>query len=185
MTVIAKLLERLALGVLLVGGIGMLLSMFLGTADVVGTQMLGRPVPGALEITESTMVLIVFGALTYGQIRRSHIRVELLYTRLPPRGRAALDILADLCGLLFFGLLLWQAINEAQFSMQIGEATDGLIRFPLYPARIILATGTALLLVRLVLDVIVDTQRLIDGTELEIPVDPAYADLIDLDAKKN
>ena len=26
-------------------------------------------------------------SVTYGQIRRSHIRVELLYTRLPPRGK--------------------------------------------------------------------------------------------------
>lgn len=176
---LSQVLERLALGVLLVGGVGMLLSMFLGTADVIGTQMLGYPVPGALEITESTMVLIVFGALTYGQIRRRHIRVELLYTRLPPRGRAALDILADLCGLLFFGLLLWQGINEAEFSMQIGEATDGLVRFPLYPARIILAVGTALLIVRLVLDVIVDAGHLINGTEVEVPVDPLYADLIE------
>jgi TRAP-type C4-dicarboxylate transport system permease small subunit len=183
MQLISKILERLALAVLLVGGIGMLISMFLGTADVIGTQMLSQPVPGAREITESTMVLIVFGALTYGQIRRSHIRVELLYTRLPPRGRAALDILADLCGLLFFGLLLWQAINEAEFSMQIGEATDGLIRFPLYPARIILATGTALLLVRLVLDVVVDLGHLIAGTEIEQRIDPAYADLIESDSK--
>lgn len=183
MQLISKILERLALAVLLVGGIGMLISMFLGTADVVGTQVLSQPVPGAREITESTMVLIVFGALTYGQIRRSHIRVELLYTRLPPRGRAALDILADVCGLLFFGLLLWQAINEAQFSMQIEEATDGLIRFPLYPARIILATGTALLIVRLVLDVIVDLGHLIAGTEIVQEIDPAYADLIESDSK--
>jgi TRAP-type C4-dicarboxylate transport system permease small subunit len=183
MQLISKILERLALAVLLVGGIGMLISMFLGTADVVGTQVLSQPVPGAREITESTMVLIVFGALTYGQIRRSHIRVELLYTRLPPRGRAALDILADVCGLLFFGLLLWQAINEAQFSMQIEEATDGLIRFPLYPARIILATGTALLIVRLVLDVIVDLGHLIAGTEIVQEIDPAYADLIKSDSK--
>lgn len=183
MQLISKILERLALAVLLVGGIGMLMSMFLGTADVIGTQVLSQPVPGAREITESTMVLIVFGALTYGQIRRSHIRVELLYTRLPPRGRAALDILADLCGLLFFGLLLWQAINEAQFSMQIEEATDGLIRFPLYPARIILATGTGLLLVRLVLDVIVDLGHLITGTEIAQEIDPAYADLIESDSK--
>mgnify|MGYP003700599635 FL=1 len=183
MQLISKILERLALAVLLVGGIGMLISMFLGTADVVGTQVLSQPVPGAREITESTMVLIVFGALTYGQIRRSHIRVELLYTRLPPRGRAALDILVDVCGLLFFGLLLWQAINEAQFSMQIEEATDGLIRFPLYPARIILATGTALLIVRLVLDVIVDLGHLIAGTEIVQEIDPAYADLIKSDSK--
>jgi TRAP-type C4-dicarboxylate transport system permease small subunit len=59
----------------------MMVSTFLGTADVVGTQFFGQPVHGALEITESTMVVIVFGALTYAQIRRNHIRVELFYTR--------------------------------------------------------------------------------------------------------
>ena len=185
MRVLSRLLEQLAFLVLLVGGFGMLLSMFLGTADVIGTQGFGQPVPGAREITESTMVLIVFGALAYGQIRRSHIRVELLYTRLPARGKAALYILADLCGLLFFGLLLWQAINEAQFSMQIGEATDGLIRFPLYPARIILAVGTGLLIARLALDVLVDTRHLIDGTQAEVPVDPLYADLIEQTSAKS
>ncbi|HEY9567099.1 MAG TPA: TRAP transporter small permease [Thalassobaculum sp.] len=179
MQVIARILEKLAFAVLCVGGVGVLLSMFLGTADVVGTQVFGQPVPGAREITESTMVLIVFGALTYGQIRRSHIRVELLYMRLRPRAKAALDILADVCGLLFFGLLLWQGINEAQFSLQIGESTDGLIRFPLYPARITLALGTALFIVRLALDVVVDARHLIDGTEAVVPIDPLYADLLD------
>ena len=76
---LSRIVERLALIVLLVGGLGMLFSMFLGVADIVGTQVLLIPVPGPRELTESTMVLIVFGALAYAQIRRAHIRVELLY----------------------------------------------------------------------------------------------------------
>ncbi|MGH8695184.1 MAG: hypothetical protein ACREVS_01780, partial [Burkholderiales bacterium] len=58
-------LSRLALGLLLLGTVGMLVSMVLGVADVVGTKFLDWPVPGTLEATESTMVLIVFGALAY------------------------------------------------------------------------------------------------------------------------
>lgn len=154
MRVLSLLVERVAFAVLLVGGIGMLMSMFLGVADVVGTQALNSPVPGAYEITESTMTLIVFGALAYAQIRRAHIRVELVYTHLRPRTRAALDVLADAAGLVFFGLLLWQAAIEAQYSYQINERTVGLIRFPLYPARIVLAAGTGLMLLRLALDLV-------------------------------
>ena len=37
----SRVLERFALTVLLIGGAGMLIAMFLGTADVVGTQFLG------------------------------------------------------------------------------------------------------------------------------------------------
>lgn len=175
MRTITRTVERLALAVLLVGGLGMLMSMFLGVADIVGTQILRVPVPGPKELTESTMVVIVFGALTYAQIRRAHIRVELLYLRTPPRMQAVLDVLAGLCGLVFFGLLLWQATHEAFYSLQIREATVGLIRFPLYPARFVLAAGTGLLVLRLALDVIQDVPRIVTGAPPEIS-DPSMSD---------
>ena len=162
---LTHLLEPVALGILLVGGLGLIISTFLGTADVVGTQMFGVPVPGATEITESTMVLIVFGALTYTQIRRSHIRVELLYMRAGARGQAAMDVFASLMAVLFFSLLLWQATNEALFSIKIDEATFGLVRMPLWPARIVLAAGTALLILQLLLDLVADLDRLVEGGE--------------------
>ena len=159
-------LERFALIILLVGGVGLLMSMFLGVGDVVGTQVLQQPLPGARELTESTMVLIVFGALTYAQIQRSHIRVELLYTRMGPRVQAAMDVITDLAAIIFFGLLCWQAVNEVFISWEIGEATVGLIRFPLYPARIILAVGTGLLIVRLIIDMFSDIRRIATGDPL-------------------
>ena len=160
------LLERLALVILLIGGVGLMASMFLGVGDVVGTQVLQQPLPGARELTESTMVLIVFGALTYAQIQRSHIRVELIYTRMGPRTQAAMDVATDVAAIVFFGLLFWQAVNEVKISLEIGESTVGLIRFPLYPARIILAAGTGLLILRLVLDMFVDLRRVATGEPL-------------------
>lgn len=166
---LSAILEYLAVATLLVGGLGLIMSMFLGVGDVVGTQMLHTPLPGARELTESTMVLIVFGALTYAQIQRSHIRVELLYTRMGPRTQAFMDVAADLAALLFFSLLLWQAINEALISIEFGEATVGLIRFPLYPARIILAAGTALLILRLLIDLADDARRIRTGAPAAAP----------------
>ena len=166
---VGRVLERFALAVLLIGGAGMLTAMFIGTADVVGTQFFGWPVPGAKEITESTMVLIVFGALTYAQIRRSHIRVELVYTHTGPRVQAAMDVVADLVAIVFFGLLFWQAVNEAAFSWQIDESADGLIRFPLYPAGWILVAGVGFLIAQLVLDLITDLPRLRSGAPAKSP----------------
>lgn len=168
MKTLSEALRRIALAVLLLGGVGTMAAMFLGTVEVIGTQMLRTPVPGALELTESTMVLIVFGALTYAQIRRNHIRVELIYTQMGPRVRAAMDVFSDLAAIVFFSLLLWQSYNEAVYSWEIGEATVGLIRFPLYPARIILCLGTALLILQLILDIIVDIRRVATGAELEL-----------------
>ncbi len=164
---LSRIVERLALIVLLFGGIGMLFSMFLGVADIVGTQVLLIPVPGPRELTESTMVLIVFGALAYAQIRRAHIRVELLYLNMPPRVRAVMDVITDLAAIAFFGLILSEAISEAQYSYQIKEATTGLIRFPLWPARFTLVAGCSLMILQLCLHLIEDLIRIRTGDDLE------------------
>lgn len=145
------LMERLAAWTVALGGIGLIISMFLGVGDVLGT-LANHPVAGAQEVTESTMVLIVFGGLTYAQLRRRHIRVELFYLRAGPRLRSAMDIVASISAMVYFGLLVWQGWNEALYSWQINEATFGLVRFPLYPARFLLVAGTALMLVQLLLD---------------------------------
>ena len=177
MDAIGRILERLGLTVLLIGGAGMLMAVFLGTGDVIGTQGFGQPIAGTRELTESTMVLIVFGALAYAQIRRAHIRVELLYTRLSARGRTAMDVVADIAALLFFGLMCWQAVGEAQYSYEIGEVTDGLIEFPLVPARFILVAGTAIMIVRLTFDLITDIGHFVRRDDVESGSEPIIPDI--------
>lgn len=166
---LSTLLQKSALVLVLLGAVGMVSSMFLGTADVVGTQFLGVPVPGALEITESTMVLIVFGALAFAQMRRAHIRVEILYSHVGPRAQAFMDAVTHMVALVFFALLAWQGYGEALYGWEIRESTLGYIRFPLYPARWLLVLGTALLLLRLALDVISDLARMWRGEPPSAP----------------
>ena len=155
--------KKMALILLLMGAVGMIISMFLGFADVVGTKFFDWPVPGTLEITESTMVLIVFGALAFTQTQRGHIRVEIFYTDRGPRAKAFMDAVTHLVAIAYFALLAWQGFNEAIYSLEIQEATMGTIRFPLFPARLLLVAGCALLLVQLVLDVIQDLQNIVSG----------------------
>ena len=166
--------QRLAVGMVLLGSIGLMLSMLICVADVIGTNFFDWPVPGTLEITESTMVLIVFGALAYTQERRGHIRVEILHGFVGPRGQSFMDFVTHLLALVFFALLAWQSFGELSYSWELKEATMGTIRFPLYPARTLLTIGVALLIVQLALDVIMDVGRMLRG---EGPPDaPAPAD---------
>jgi TRAP-type C4-dicarboxylate transport system permease small subunit len=152
-------LSRLALGLLLLGTVGMIVSMLLGVADVVGTKFFDWPVPGTLEVTESTMVLIVFGALAFTQERRGHIRVELLYTHAGPRTRSFMDLVTHVVALVFFALIAWQGFGELAYSWEIREATMGTVRLPLYPARFLLFLGAILLLLRLAIDIVEDAGR--------------------------
>jgi TRAP-type C4-dicarboxylate transport system permease small subunit len=156
-------LSRLALGLLLLGTLGMLASMLVGVADVVGTEFLGRPVLGTLEFTESSMVLVVFGALAYAQERRAHIRVELLYGQAGPRGKSFMEAVTHVVAFVFFAIIAWQGLGELRYSWEMKEATMGSVRFPLYPARFLLLLGVTLLLLRLAIDIVQDIGRLRRG----------------------
>ena len=156
-------LGRLALWLLLLGTLGMIAAMLVGVADVVGTEFLGRPVLGTLEFTESTMVLVVFGALAYAQERRAHIRVELLYSYVGPRGKSFMEAVTHVVAFVFFALMAWQGYVELLYSWEIMESTMGSVRFPLYPARSLLLIGVALLLLRLAIDIVQDIGRLRRG----------------------
>jgi TRAP-type C4-dicarboxylate transport system permease small subunit len=156
-------LGRLALWLLLLGTVGMIAAMLVGVADVVGTEFLGRPVLGTLEFTESSMVLVVFGALAYAQERRAHIRVELLYSFVGPRGKSLMETVTHIVAFVFFALMAWQGYVELLYSLEIKESTMGSVRFPLYPARVILLLGVALLLLRLAIDIAQDMGRLRRG----------------------
>jgi TRAP-type C4-dicarboxylate transport system permease small subunit len=165
-------LSRLALGLLLLGTLGMLAAMLVGVADVIGTEFLGRPVLGTLEFTESTMVLVVFGALAYAQERRAHIRVELLYGHAGARGKSFMEAVTHVVAFVFFAIIAWQGLGELGYSWEMKEATMGSVRFPLYPARFFLLLGVTLLLLRLVIDIVQDLGRLHRG---EPPPDPHAA----------
>jgi TRAP-type C4-dicarboxylate transport system permease small subunit len=169
----AASVQSVALSLLLLGAVGLVISTVLGFADVIGTKFLDYPVPGTLEITESTMVLVVFGALAYTQSRRGHIRVEVFYNFASLRIRALLDAVTHLIALIYFGLLGWAGLQEAIYSWGIAEATMGTIRFPLYPARTLLAIGTALLLVQLVIDIVNDLRRAASGDDAHSGPDAA------------
>jgi TRAP-type C4-dicarboxylate transport system permease small subunit len=160
---LSGVLSRLALGLLLLGTVGMIASMLIGVADVVGTKFFDWPVPGTLEFTESTMVLVVFGALAYAQERRAHIRVELLYGLVGPSGQSFMEAVTHIVAFIFFALVAWQGLSELSYSWELKEATMGTVRFPLYPARFFLVLGVLLLLVRLALDIVADIGRMRRG----------------------
>src|SRR3982750_4662744 len=119
----AEILRRLAVGLVLLGSIGMMLSLLVCCADVVGTNFFDWPVPGTLEITESTMVMIVFGALAFTQEKRGHIRVEILHGYLSARAQSLADLFTHLLALVFFVLLAWYSWGELAYSWEIKEAT--------------------------------------------------------------
>lgn len=128
-----------------IAGLGVLLMMLIGGIDVITTKALSWPIPGAYEITETLMVATVFLALALSQREKRQIRVELITEKLGRGKRLFFDAIAEVFSLAMYGLIAWFGIQAAWESVQIGEFSSGIVKLPIWPAKIALAVGAALM----------------------------------------
>lgn len=133
-----RIVRGLSLGCLALSGIAVLAVLAIGTADTVGTQLVGRAVPSAIELMEALEVVLIFGALPWVARTRSHIAMDLLTARLSPLGQHATAALAALAGTVLFGLLARSGWELARRSYTADELSHGFIAFPLWPFKAVL-----------------------------------------------
>ena len=114
--------------------------MLLTVADVFGRWLFSRPVSGTFELTEIFLAMAVFFALSYALIQGSHIRIELLVSRLSRRAQAKIDCFNYLISLAVLLLIVWQMIMYAQ-RLWGGNVVSGVLSLPIYLFIIIAAIG--------------------------------------------
>ena len=106
---VARRMMRINLWCGLASGFALLAMMLMGAVDVVGSNLdlaglTARPVPAAFEFMATMMVVNVFLAMSLGQARRRHIRVEVVLDALPPPLRRAAEAFSLLCSIALFAL---------------------------------------------------------------------------------
>lgn len=119
----------------------MAILMFGVTADVAARAIYGQSVPGLFEMSELSMVMVVFLGLGWTLRDDAHIRVTMLTDRLAPRPRRLAGGLAWLCAALVFLLLAWPSMQEAAYSFSIREFRWGVVQIPVWWTKIALAAG--------------------------------------------
>lgn len=112
-------LQWLRILVVTISGIGLLALMFVMAGDVLGRYLLNRPVPGAYELVEYLMAIIVPFSVAYSAAQKCHVGVDILVEKLPRRTRAIVDIITELITIILVGFVIWQGwvgFFEAQSS---------------------------------------------------------------------
>ncbi len=143
----------------ILSGIAILLMMLAGAADVFGTNLdviglQARPIPATFEFMGAMMVITVFLAASFAQHERRHIRVELLVRRLPRVLQNAAEIVQYSFAAIVFGLIARFTWPAAVHAFNVGEYATGLINFPLWPARFVLAFGVTLMTIQCIFDML-------------------------------
>ena len=108
---------------------------------------------------------IVLGG-AYTHLAGGHVNVDIIWGRLPPRGRAMLDVFTSAFAFLFLGVLFWVSLNITISSWQNGETTMSHWKPIYYPLRTTLPVGCLLFLMQVLAKLIRDVAIVIKGEEV-------------------
>lgn len=122
--------------------------VFYVTAEVLMRYLFNRPLRGHLELTQLLIAPAVFLALSWVQVRRGHVGMDLLHEKLSPRGRAAADCLTLMLALGTFGVITWFSAESTWTAWEVGDVTP-TANITTWWSRAAVPVGSALLCVRL------------------------------------
>lgn len=130
--------------------------------------VLNAPTKFSYEIATMMGVTVGAGGLAYTHLHQGHVRVDVIWRLLPPRGKAMADVIGSL--LLFFPLIIvvtYVSAEWAQFSFVQGEImTKTTLYPPAWPVRVIMALGFFMFIPQGVAKLIRDIY-LVKGEELK------------------
>ncbi len=89
------------------------------------------------------MQYMLAGAFAYREDQ--HVRVDVLYVKLSPRGKAICDIVTSLFFFIFVGTMLWTTAKFASDSIGFGERSFTEWQVQYWPVKLMMPIGAALL----------------------------------------
>ena len=93
----------------LVCGAMLIASAIYVSADLIARKLLDFTFVGANEISGYVLAISSAWAFSYAVLKRSHIRIDVFYRYLPPRWRAAVDVMAIAALAGFAAIFVWYA----------------------------------------------------------------------------
>ena len=121
--------------------------------NILGRWLFNQPLGGTVELTQLSMVAIVYLAFAYAQQNDDHISVDLLYIRFGKRGQAVMDAIAAGISFVVLALIAWRLYAYSE-TLQLGGRTTATRRIPLYPMAYVAIVGTVAFVLALVSTVV-------------------------------
>jgi C4-dicarboxylate transporter DctQ subunit len=134
-----------ALGILM--GVFILIIDFLVVYETIARYGFNRPPIWVLEVTSYLLLYIVFLAAGYTLQEGGHVSVEFSMAFLPQVARRLLSIVADLLGLVFCSVLLWQSTRFTVMAFQGNWKFTTPLAVPIHYVSVGIPLGTLLLCV--------------------------------------
>ena len=160
-------------------GMGLLMLMMLLTAaDVLLRYFFNRPIKGAYELTEFMLVILVFFGLGYTAVKKRHIIVDVVVSRLPQQTQVAIDSVTCFLSLGVCFLVAWQSALEARTIWLAGQTSPSL-HIPIFPFILMVVVGYTVLSLVLLRDLF-DSLAQVVGSSWKVRLGLIFGGLIAL-----
>lgn len=146
--------------------------------EVVMRYVFHRPTEWGHEAMTLLFAIAYIMAGAYAHKHNAHVRVDVLYSALSPRGKAIIDIITSLCFFLFVGVLLytswifyWQSQTTWSHIHLFGIPLPGEVSFtvwetPIFGIKLMMPLGAALLMLQGVVRLIRDIHLVVTRREM-------------------
>jgi TRAP-type transport system small permease protein len=142
-----SMIDHLSLYGVAIAAAALVLMLIVETLNVLGRELY-VPLPCALEASESLLVVSVFLAVAYVALHFGHTNVTILTMRFPQRVQKLLDAFSHFLAVVVYAILAMGAWIEAFQKTVLLEMRIGVFRFPIWPFRLLFATGLTLLVLQ-------------------------------------
>jgi TRAP-type mannitol/chloroaromatic compound transport system permease small subunit len=137
-----------------VGGWMIAFIMILTGTDVFLRAIFNKAIEGSYTLSEVMMAAICFVSLAYTQKQTSHISMDFVVARLQGRRFDYAEITSLSLSLIISVLLAYRAVVEAFVAVDLRLVTPGIMKWPAWPSKIVVAYGFLFLSARILVQLV-------------------------------
>ena len=142
-----------------VSGFFFMIMMLITVYEVIVRYAFNAPTVWTLEVSQYLMVIAIFFGVAYTLEADSHIKVDLLVTRLSPQRQRILGIIASILGIIFCAILLWKTAQLAGLAYQMHWISVTVLKVYLFPIYLVMPIGSFFLLLQYIVKLLMFINR--------------------------
>lgn len=175
--VVDSLLGRVENATNLLAGILVFGLMLLGVVQVVARNLFSAPILGYIDIVEIFMVGFTILSIAYVQRLGGHVRMEVLLATLKGRSLWVMEVVSCALTSIIVAVLIPGSYAHFSRAFEFGDSTMD-VEIATWPAKLVVPIALAVLLIRLLVQLLGYSRMLMDPTlpRIAIPTTSSSAD---------
>ena len=137
------------------------LSIVVTIYDVIADVAFRAPTVWVYDVVTTAIAVAFLIGGSYALMRREHIRITVVYDRLPRRTRLRCDVVTSLLAIVYFVAFAWFAFNMARLSVTDWEVGGSAWAQPTpVVVKVAMVLGAALMIVQMISNIRGDLKSL-------------------------